>query len=98
MGTAYGPAMVQGNAVTMAEFAGLLTNSLNRPVQDLTGLTGTYKIKLHWLPDGPAPPNSDELASSPFVAVQELGLRLEVHKTPVELLIVDHAERTPIDN
>ena len=38
-------------AMTLARLAGLLANQLGRPVQDLTGLTGTYDIDLSWAPD-----------------------------------------------
>ena len=51
-------------------------------------------------PAGPAPADaaSDPSSSSIFAAVQQLGLRLEPRKSPVETIVVDHLEKTPTDN
>jgi uncharacterized protein (TIGR03435 family) len=96
--TSYGPSMVGGNGITMAEFADLLSNSLDRPVKDLTSVPGVYNIKIRWLPDGPVPPDPSGMPGSVNEAVAELGLKLEVQKVPVTVLIVDHAERVPTEN
>jgi uncharacterized protein (TIGR03435 family) len=75
-----------------------LADSLDRPVIDKTGLTGHYDIKLTWIPEyaGAPRPGSDDVDI--FTAVQEqLGLKLEPQKAPIEILVVDHAER-PSDN
>jgi uncharacterized protein (TIGR03435 family) len=77
---------------------------LDRPVVDGTGLKGNYDFDLVWTPGpdefggrGSAVP-SDASAPDIFTAIQEqLGLRLDSRKTPVESLIVDHAEK-PSDN
>jgi uncharacterized protein (TIGR03435 family) len=71
-----------------------------RPVVDRTGLNGTYDLALTWTPDptpgrdgGPAPA-SDPNELSLFTAVQEqLGLKLEPTTGPVEVLVIDSAER-----
>jgi uncharacterized protein (TIGR03435 family) len=71
-----------------------------------TGLTTKFDLKLEWTPDetlqptpdGAAPPPSDTAGPSIFTAFQEqLGLRIESQKGPVEILVVDHAER-PSEN
>jgi uncharacterized protein (TIGR03435 family) len=72
-------------------------------VVDKTGLDGTYDISLHWMPDETqaflappeqAAPPADSSGLSIFTAVQEqLGLRLESQKGPVEVLVIDRAER-----
>jgi uncharacterized protein (TIGR03435 family) len=83
-----------------------LAQVLERTVIDKTGLAGNYDIHLEWrpeenqllqLPPGiPNPPPSDGPAI--FVAVQEqLGLKLESQKGPVEVLVIDRAER-PSEN
>lgn len=67
-----------------------IANILDQPVQDQTGLKGRYSFQLDWSrdPDGP----------SLFTAIREqLGLELKSHKTPTEVLLVDHAER-PSEN
>ena len=74
-------------------------------VVDRTGLDGRYEITLEWTPDRPplplngdtpAPPSLDK--PSIFVALQEqLGLKLEPERGPVEVLVIDHVER-PTEN
>lgn len=46
---------------------------------------------------GPADGASDP-TSSIFSTVQQLGLKLEPRKAPIEILIIDHVEKTPTDN
>ena len=75
-----------------AALAGHLTATLERTVIDNTGLKGTWEFSLTWVPedqtDGP----------SIFTAVQEqIGLRLESTKGPVQVLVIDSAER-PSEN
>ncbi len=93
-------------AVTSADLAHSLTrilaNELGRVVVDQTGLSGKYDITLKWTPDTGPPPmlNGEPDTSAPniFTAIQEqLGLRLEPTKAPVEVLVVDHAEM-PTEN
>ncbi len=97
---------LDGQGMSMANLATLLGNQLQGPVADMTGLAGRYDIKLEWsLDDGKAGGgDSDGKAAtdsrpSIFTALQEtLGLRLETRKIPVEILVVDHVERTPTEN
>jgi uncharacterized protein (TIGR03435 family) len=98
-GSGWGSNMVQGTNISMAQFADLLSNALDRPVKDLTSLPGVYNIRIRWLPDAPAPADTPDLAGSVYAAVQDqLGLRLQVQKLPVEVLVVDRAERVPTEN
>jgi uncharacterized protein (TIGR03435 family) len=63
---------------------------VDRPVVDRTGLTGLYNISLQW-DDAPA---ADSDRGSIFTALREqLGLRLEPRKEPVEVIVVDSIER-----
>jgi uncharacterized protein (TIGR03435 family) len=67
-----------------------------RPVVDRTGMTGGYSFDLPFAPQD-APPG-DTSAASLFTALQEqLGLRLEDSRAPVEVLVVDRMER-PSEN
>ncbi|HEY4363394.1 MAG TPA: TIGR03435 family protein [Bryobacteraceae bacterium] len=86
--------------VSMDRFAEFLTGEAGRPVLDKTGLPGSYDLKLDWSPDT-APASADAAPSLPslFTALQEqLGLKLEPAKGPVDMLVVDRAERVPTDN
>jgi uncharacterized protein (TIGR03435 family) len=93
-----GPNVVQGKNVTMAQFADALESALDRPVQDMTALSGRYNLKIQWKPDMPSSNDEADLPGSVYAAVQELGLRLQAQKIPVEVLVVDHAERVPTEN
>jgi uncharacterized protein (TIGR03435 family) len=74
-------------------------------VVDKTGLTGTFDLDLTWTPDqipqGPIPPGApaiDPNGPSIFTAVQEqLGLKLDSQRGPVEVLVIDHAEHPMAD-
>jgi len=86
----------------MWRFTMNLTRIPGRNVVNKTGLDGPYDITLRWNPietvSGTEPQSADNSAPSIFTAVQEqLGLRLESQKGPVEVLIVDRAER-PSEN
>jgi uncharacterized protein (TIGR03435 family) len=78
-----------------------LSDRVGRPVEDKTGLTGLYDFTLqlgdqgHDSPSsGPDPSSSDPTAPSIFTAVQEqLGLKLEAEKGPVQVLVIDHMEQ-----
>jgi len=78
----------------------MLTRRMDRPVIDMTGLKGFYDFTLDTsgLGFGGNPPQ-DTSAPSIFTTIQEnLGLRLQAQKAPIEILAVDHAEKTPTAN
>jgi uncharacterized protein (TIGR03435 family) len=87
-----------GTSTSMANLAIMLSRQFDRSVQDRTGLTGKYDFQLAWTPDaGPCGATADGLppdGASIFTALQEqLGLKLESTRGPVEVIIVDHAEK-----
>jgi uncharacterized protein (TIGR03435 family) len=90
-------------AATAAPISLLLTvlqQRLGRAVVDRTGLSGRYTFKLNWTPDSASAPNAPDPNSGPsiFTAVHEqLGLKLEGTRAPVQVLVVDHVER-PAEN
>jgi uncharacterized protein (TIGR03435 family) len=65
---------------------------LDRPVFNGTGLTGTYDFSLEWTPDsdGTSPPAGPSIFSA---LPEQLGLKLESSKKPIEMLVIDHAEK-----
>ncbi len=80
---------------SMESLADHISNSfmVDRPVVDRTGLAGTYDIKLEATPEFRINRNSEPEDISVFIAVQEqLGLKLEPAKAPVQILVVDHIE------
>jgi uncharacterized protein (TIGR03435 family) len=77
-----------------------LSRLMDRPVLDRTGLKGTFDITMDYErnPDGPDTPGSDITGPAMFTAFQEeLGLKFESTRAPVEVLIIDHAEK-PSEN
>src|SRR5262245_56800685 len=103
------PGTARFTGVPMAVIATVLTQSVGRPVLDRTGLTSYYDFDLKWtpqvgggdvgpfgLPAGPGaqPPPADPDAPNLFTAVQEqLGLKLENARGPVEVIVIDRLEK-----
>jgi uncharacterized protein (TIGR03435 family) len=90
-------------STTMKSLADFLTRQLSRPVLDKTGLTGSYDFALDWVADAPQTsspdsPNGVTLPGIPgaslFTALQQqLGLKLEPGKSPIEIIVIDHVEK-----
>jgi uncharacterized protein (TIGR03435 family) len=92
-----GRARATSKDVTLAKFADFLSGQLGRPVVDRTGLHGVFSFSLYFTPEGLNAPDSTDPGI--FFAIQEqLGLKLEARRGPVELLIIDHAEKVPAGN
>ena len=99
-----GRGSLKARNMTMAEFAeGLQGVVLDRPVIDRTGLSGRFDFTLNWAPDefqfpnrpaNAARPDTDATLPDLFKAFEDqLGLKLESTKAPVEMLVIDHAEK-----
>jgi uncharacterized protein (TIGR03435 family) len=99
-------ARIDGRRITMADFLRVLSNVMGRTVTDRTGFTSTFDVHLEFsrdqsltgiqLPD--ALPSPDQNNGSIFTAVQEqLGLRLESARAPVDVVVIDSIER-PTEN
>lgn len=101
LGSRIGRGGMESRGSTMAFLASSLSSQLSRMVVDKTGLAGKYKIHLTYTPDAlavPAPDAADGSAPDIFAAIQEqLGLKLESAKAPVEVLVIDYVER-PSEN
>jgi len=109
---AFGPpvrtmARVNLTGESMADLANFLSNQLGQPVMDATGLRGRYDYALSFLMEpggraaGPeaADGSAPEFGVSLIDAVRdELGLRLEKKKGQAEVMVVDHAEKVPVEN
>jgi uncharacterized protein (TIGR03435 family) len=76
-----------------------LSGQLGRPVNDETGLKGQYDFALFWLSESFLATAGRDRGPDLIAAVQEqLGLKLEEKKGPVELIVIDHVEKTPTEN
>ena len=76
----------------MSGLATLLSRSEHAIVIDMTGLEGPFDVRLEWDAD-------DREGPTLFTAIQEqLGLKLESRKEPMDVLVIDHAEKTPAED
>ncbi len=89
-----GKTVMNATDISMHGLARALGGKLHRTVLDNTGLTGHYDLKLEWAPE----PAADTSEPSLFAALQEqLGLKLETTKGPVEIIVIDSIEK-PSEN
>jgi uncharacterized protein (TIGR03435 family) len=80
---------------TMDDFAGVLAGQVHRAILDQSDIPGAYSFTFDWSP------NQDGVDAGPsvFTALREqLGLRLELRRLPVPILVVDSVSRTPAEN
>jgi len=107
-GMRIGPGQMLLGSVPMSRFATVLAPFARRLVIDRTGLTGTYNLQLSWAPEGrlpgPAPdgapplPPTDPNGASLFASIQEqLGLKLEPARAPVDVVVIDRVEQPAPD-
>jgi len=100
--------------ITMAQLALYLGGTVDRPVIDRTNLTGLYKFRVelppeHWgspafqaalgvsrTPEGT--PSTDPSGVSAFKVAEDLGLKLEPRRIPLDTIVVDEINRTPTEN
>ena len=109
--SALSPASVEAKGATLDGFSKLLLPVLHRPVIDKTGITGRFDMRVEFSREGtemaamplmrdgvPIPASDPTGIPSIFTALQEqLGLRLEPAKGPVEVFVIDRIER-PAEN
>jgi uncharacterized protein (TIGR03435 family) len=97
---------IQVGGFPMSQFATGLQGQAGRLVLDRTGLTGNWDFELTFAPErpvGPLPagvelPPADPNAPNLFTALQEqLGLKLESTKAPIEVLVIDQVEQPTPD-
>ncbi len=102
-GTVGGPTRFRAHGVQMGSFAGTLAAMMRQMIVDETGLTGWFDLDLRMSPEGfpGAPINPNPAADAPpsvFTAVQEqLGLKLQPRRGPVEMFVIDSVERPTSD-
>jgi uncharacterized protein (TIGR03435 family) len=103
--------------ISMPNLVNALSRFLERPIVDMTGLTGNYDLTIQFTPEDfrtlhlrsaitagvQLPPEVRQMAEggsfdSLFSGMLLLGLKLEQRKAPLDVLVVDHSEKTPIGN
>ena len=101
--------MVRLTTSAKATLIEILSDDVDRPILDATGLTGLFDVHLEFAAGGgvgsAAPPDvataapaADSAGPSIFAAVQEqLGLRLKSARRTIEVLAIDHVERPSED-
>ncbi len=108
-----GIGLAAGSGRTTSDLASYLADLVGRPVIDRTGLAGKYDFSLKFAPEsagtpgilkllgtpqGVSPPGADPNAPSLLAAVQEqLGLKFENARGPVEVVVIDRLERPTLD-
>ena len=85
---------------TIAELAKMLSGQLGQLVIDTTHLTGTYDMTLTWVADNHGRTAEAEFSGPTlFEALsKQLGLRLERTKATVDVIVIDHTEKMPLEN
>jgi uncharacterized protein (TIGR03435 family) len=96
--------------VTLADLLDGLSNEMELPVVDMTEMHGRYDLKINiqkyllelrarYSNDRNPPPEAVlRMNLIEAIVAGELGLRIESRKAPVELIVVDHVETTPVEN
>ncbi|MDR3701557.1 MAG: TIGR03435 family protein [Candidatus Sulfopaludibacter sp.] len=109
--TPSGDRTLKATSATMSALAGVLSTIVGSTVVDRTGIEGQYDVSLQWTPEPgtepllsksglPLPPPPADAVPGPsiFNALQEkLGLKLEAHKVPADVIVIDRANR-PSEN
>jgi uncharacterized protein (TIGR03435 family) len=104
-----GPGNWSATRASMAILANVLTRQTGVSVQDMTGLSGVYNFTLQWTPDrAPQPPLEGAAGTaveggsdgpSLLSAIRDqLGLKLELRKGPLPIIVVDQLQSQPIEN
>ena len=103
------PGIAAGSARTMAQIVPTLADLVGRPVIDNTGLTGLYDFSLKFayegrtagpfgmLPGAPPPPVDPDAPSFVAALQEQLGLKLEAARGPVEVVVIDRFEKPTLD-
>lgn len=106
-----GPGIIGGGGLPMSQLVQMLSQFAGRPINDKTTLTGLFDFALTFTPEpglgngpfGPPPSGAPPIAADPgapnlFTAVQEqLGLKMDAVRTPVDVVVVDRVERPTFD-
>ncbi|HUK16503.1 MAG TPA: TIGR03435 family protein [Bryobacteraceae bacterium] len=109
--TSEGTMRMTAKGATMGSLVNTLTSVLGQPVIDKTGLTGRYDMALEYSREDAAgfrvaspPPGPSSFGPAPepavsiYGSIQQLGLKLEAGKFPLDTIVIDHVEKMPTEN
>ena len=89
------PGYIHSPGADLSLIAGLLSAAAREPVVDHTGISGAFKLDLHFAPENSSDSNYPDF----FTAVQEqLGLKLQPEKVSVDTLVIDRMDSQPTAN
>jgi uncharacterized protein (TIGR03435 family) len=93
------PGRVRGIAAPVATLADALTKAAGYTVVDMSGITGLYDFDLKYAePDAAAPDAAQATMTLESVLREQAGLRLEKRVMPVEILVIEQADKVPTEN
>jgi uncharacterized protein (TIGR03435 family) len=96
-GSSQGDRQIKGRGIPMSTLANMLISAVGAPVLDRTALDGKYNFSLAFAPLFGTPREDETLPTIFAVLVEQLGLKLERTKGPVEILVIDRVEK-PTEN
>jgi uncharacterized protein (TIGR03435 family) len=89
-------------SVPLSQFADFLARRLGSSVVDATNAEGRFTFELHWALDDGSGGGAIDRGAGEFAAIQDaiatIGLHLQATKVPVQVVVVDHVERVPVEN
>jgi uncharacterized protein (TIGR03435 family) len=97
-GSVVRPGKIIANSLSITALVVLLARTTDIPVIDETALKGSYDVRLEWTPDRVSEQPADSGPSLYAAITEQLGLKLEARKGPLDVVVIDHAERTPREN
>lgn len=86
---------MEGTAVSIDRIVSVLRSKSDRIIIDKTAFTDLIDVHFNFRQDLGPDPSADQSGPSLFTAIQEIGLKLEPSKAPLEVLVIDHAQHPP---
>jgi uncharacterized protein (TIGR03435 family) len=94
----YAPGRIVGSSTPMPQLALLLSTFERQMILDRTGLTGRYQISLEYLTEAPGAVGDQSKPTLQSALQDQLGLRLEARREPLDSIVVERAEPMPTEN
>lgn len=95
-----GKARWHASEATMESFVTMLSNQLQQPVIDSTGLKDKYDMTLSWVAENNSKADDSGYVGPPLLEAlpKQLGLRLDRTKAPLDVMVIDYSRRAPIED